>query len=75
MADPVRGSSAPDPGVGGALKDLVKQAALTFGPKSVTQIKARNDADEAEAESGDRSDVLGRMRAAQSTDKDNSYQY
>lgn len=73
MADPVRGSSAPDPGLGGAIKDAIKQAALTFGPKSITQRKSKIDTT-VDEDAGD-DDSLGRMKAAQSTDRDNSYQY
>lgn len=75
MADPVRGSSSPDPGLSGAIKDAIGAIAKTVAPKSVSQIKVRNDADEAAAEQGKQDDVVGRMRAAQSSDRDNSYAY
>jgi len=76
MANPVRGSSSPgSPGVSGAIKDAIGAIAKTFGPASITQQKARNDADESAAEGGPSDEVIGRMRAAQSSDKDNSYSY
>ena len=55
------------PGVGGAIKDAVDAAARAMAPKSVTEIRQR----EQQAED----DSIGRMRSAQSTDRDNSYSY
>lgn len=55
------------PGVAGAVKDFVGAVSGAVAPKSITQIKARNDEAEDEA--------VGRMRNAQSTDRDNSYSY
>lgn len=64
-----RGQSSPgSPGISGAIKDAISAVASAVAPKSVTQIKARNDA--AEDEAG-----VGRMKQAQSTDRDNAYSY
>lgn len=38
-----RGSSSPDPGLSGAIKDAIGAIAKTVAPKSISQIKARND--------------------------------
>jgi hypothetical protein len=61
MARP-RGNSA-SPGLGGALKDAIGAVAGAVAPKSVTQIKQRQQAREDAA--------LGRMRQGQSTDSQN----
>jgi hypothetical protein len=46
------GSSSGTPGLGGAIGDAVKQAALTFGPKAITQRKAKIDGAVADADDG-----------------------
>lgn len=56
------------PGIGGAIKDAVSAVARAVAPRSVTQQDQREAQDEDEA-------GIGRMRNAQSTDRDNSYQY
>lgn len=69
--DPVRGQSSPgSPGLSGAIKDAVAAIAKTYGPKSITQRGAKIDQG---VESNDGSDPSGRMRQAQSTDRDNNY--
>jgi hypothetical protein len=76
MADPVKsqyGSSPGSPGISGALKDAIGAIAKQIAPRSVVQIKPREDQRESTA-LGDEDDT-GRMKAAQSTDKDNGYQY
>jgi len=60
------------PGISGAIKDAVGALARAAAPRSITQAAQREDQEEDAAE-GD--DDLGRMKAAQSTDRDNSYSY
>lgn len=55
------------PGVAGAIKDAIGAVSKAVAPAGITQIKQR----EAQAED----DAVGRMRHAQSTDRDNSYSY
>jgi len=62
------GSSYGSPGLGGAIKDVIKAVALATAPRSIVQRKQKIDKEVDDA-------VLGRMKAAQSTDKDNSYAY
>jgi hypothetical protein len=78
MADPVKspyGSSPGSPGLSGALKDAIGAIANVIAPRSVVQIKQREDQRERAALGEDEEDDTGRMKAAQSTDKDNGYQY
>lgn len=72
MADPVRGQSSPgSPGLSGAIKDAISAVANYVAPKSITQRRAKADADVAANDGSD--DPTGRMRNAQSSDRDNGY--
>lgn len=57
------------PGVGGAIKDFVGSIAKAVAPKAITEAPQREQEQEDDAQG------LGRMRAAQSSDRDNSYSY
>ncbi len=68
-----RGQSSPgSPGISGAIKDAVNAVASAVTPPVLRsnyqsqRVDAGTDSDSAD---------LGRMRAAQSTDRDNSYSY
>lgn len=73
MADqPVRGSSSPgSPGLSGAIKDAIAAVVKATAPKSITQRGSRVDADVAANDGSN--DPTGRMRNAQSSDRDNGY--
>lgn len=72
MADPVRGSSSPgSPGLSGAIKDAIAAVVRSTAPKSLTQRGPAVDAAVAASDGSD--DPTGRMRSAQSTDRDNGY--
>lgn len=68
-----RGSSSPgSPGISGAIKDAISAVAHAVAPKSITQRQASIDSS-VDSATGD--DTVGRMKQAQSTDRDNSYSY
>lgn len=69
---PKRSSSPASPGISGAIKDAISAVAGAVAPKSITQRKSAIDNSVSSAE-GD--DTVGRMKQAQSTDRDNSYSY
>lgn len=76
MADPIQkgvnSSSPASPGITGAIKDAVEAVAQYTAPKSVSQRKAKVDTSVDDATGAD---TVGRMKQAQSTDRDNSYSY
>lgn len=57
----------------GYVADTVKSLVTAAAPHSVRDIKARNDAAEAEATGEHSAEYLDRARRGQSTDADNSY--
>lgn len=59
------------PGVGGAIKDAVGAIAQAVAPKSITQ--RRSIVDSAVSSAAGADDPTGRMRSAQSSDRDNGY--
>lgn len=66
MADSERNSSSPaSPGISGAIKDAVSAVADYVAPRSVTRRKPTLATQE--------DDSTGRMRAAQTSDRDNNY--
>lgn len=70
-----RGQSSPgSPGISGAIKDAISAVAGAIAPKSITQRKPKIDQTVDQASTGD-DDSIGRMKQAQSTDRDNSYSY
>jgi hypothetical protein len=73
MPDRVRGQSSPgSPGISGAIKDAVAAVANAVAPRSITQRKTAVDS---AVDSANGDDTTGRMKQAQSTDRDNSYSY
>lgn len=58
-----------------SVKKIVSDVAQLAEPRSVAHAKARNDADEASTEGQVPANVLGRMKAGQSTDSNNQYVY
>jgi hypothetical protein len=64
--------SSPSPGISGAIKDAIAAVAGAVAPKSITQRKAAIDT---AVDSAQGDDSIGRMKQAQSTDRDNSYSY
>lgn len=64
MAD-TNSSSPASPGISGAIKDAVSAVADYVAPRSVTRRKKTLEAQE--------DDTVGRMRSAQSSDRDNNY--
>lgn len=68
-----RGSSSPgSPGITGAIKDAISAVASATAPRVVRQRSTDVDSAVDDA-TGD--DTVGRMKQAQSTDRDNSYSY
>jgi hypothetical protein len=68
-----RGQSSPgSPGISGAIKDAIAAVAGAVAPKSITQRRPKVE-QAVDQSQGD--DSLGRMKQAQSTDRDNSYSY
>lgn len=63
MGAPTYGKRDASPGVFGALKDAVQSVINATAPRSVTDIKARNDQNEA--------DALGERRARQHNSDNN----
>ena len=58
----------------GPIKALIKSVSEAVAPKSVTQAKSRQSANEAAAEGQHSDETLSRWRANQSTDNDNGGQ-
>lgn len=77
MADGTYGDESPDASIGervsNSVKKIVSDVAQLSAPRSVAARKANVDDQLAESVGGD--DKVGRMKAAQSTDRDNSYSY
>lgn len=68
-----RQSSSPgSPGISGAIKDAIAAVAGAVAPKSVTQRKSAVDS---AVDAAQGNDTVGRMKQAQSSDRDNSYSY
>lgn len=59
------------PGVSGAISDAVGAIAQAVAPKSITQRRSAVDSAVSSAAGDD--DPTGRMRSAQSSDRDNGY--